>query len=191
MLGKISLCLYHTTSYTLYCVIISYWQHLYYGSEFYTKFVKKLHILLWILMFIQWFYALYFDVEFVESTINTNNNTSKHCDDINITEFPLSFGIIQVILDIILCSLFLLIFYIPLRSVIHYGANSAATFDQQTVMLIPKLFNLVFWIIISHILIIILSIWLNMLWLIIFDVLINSLCLILMSISFHKIYLTI
>merc|ERR1712228_226819 len=49
VLGKISLSIYHTANYTLYCVIISYWHHLYYCSEFYTPFIKKLHILIWFL----------------------------------------------------------------------------------------------------------------------------------------------
>merc|ERR1712228_226820 len=188
VLGKISLSIYHTANYTLYCVIISYWHHLYYCSEFYTPFIKKLHIMIWFFMFIQWFYALYFDVNFVESNINLDEKTRKHCDDINIYEFPLSFGIVQIFFDIVLCILFFIIFYNPFKSVLHYGVHSAATFDDQTVMLIPKLFYLVSWMIISHVVIVVLAILVNMAWFIIFDILINGVCIILMSISFHSYY---
>eukprot|EP01083_Nonionella_stella_P048238 129104_1 len=187
-LGKLSLSLYHTSNFTLYFVLISYWQHLYYGSEYYTSSTKKLHILIWNLMLLQWGYALYFDIAFVESQENMDDNTYKNCDDINIHEFPVSFGTVQVAIDIVLCSLFLIIFYKPFRSVLHYGAFAAATFDQHTVMLIPKLFNLVFWIILSHVVVMSLSIWLNMLWLIIFEVVVNGLVLILMAIPFHGCY---
>merc|ERR1712176_691293 len=110
------------------------------------------------------------DVQFVESNLNLDEMTSKHCDDINIYEFPLSFGIVQIFFDIVLCILFYIIFYYPFQSVMRYGIHSAALFDDQTVMLIPKLFYLVAWMIISHVVIVVMAIFVNKAWFIIFDI---------------------
>jgi len=186
LLGKIMLLMYHTANYTLYVVLMAYWKHLYSGSEFYSAIWKWTQIAMWLLMAAQLCYACYFDLNFVEAT--TSSHALRHCQDIDLNIFPELFGSIQVALDLVLSALFLAMFFIPFQSVMHYGPNSAVTFDRQTVVLIPKLFVLVAVMVCSHILILGVVIALNMLWLINYDVLVNGLMLLLMSIPFHGTY---
>jgi len=189
VLGKIALLMYHIANYTLYVVLMAYWKHLYSGSEFQSECTKWTQIAMWFLMAVQLIYAFYFDLNFVEAT--TSTNAHRHCQDIDIDTFPELFGIIQVVLDLVLSALFLMMFFIPFQSVMHYGPHSAATFDHETVVLIPKLFLLATVMVISHVVIVGLAIWVNMLWLINYDILVNGVCVMLMALPFHPTYVVV
>jgi len=189
LLGKIALLMYHIANYTLYVVMMAYWKHLYSGSEFHSECTKWTQLVMWVSMAVQLIYAFYFDLNFVEAT--TSSDKMRHCQDIDMKTFPELFGIIQVVFDVVLSSLFLIMFFIPFQSVMHYGPNSAATFDHETVVLIPKMFLLSTVMVASHILIVGLALWVNMLWLINYDILVNGVCVMLMAIPFHDTYETV